>query len=276
MKLDCFGMGNRRRTCFATKLLNGVAASLYQLSSSNCKEIEILKPSLGCCNKCQTSLCTEIQQCVHWSSWLHNVRVIRRADLRSAPMNHRNCFEALDRSLRDILCTGETTPPDKLFGAKYCEMEYISLKNLTLTQQHVKIKIRVSRIWESTTPQLKKDILSLDCLLIDEEGYAMQATIRKHDATTFRALFSEDVIGNIVATGTISFTYVGQERTAIRKLQIGNLEDETLSVTLWDKFAIDFNDNQHQEKVDGPAIVVFASMSVRTYRDQLYISTCSA
>nr|CAD1843456.1 unnamed protein product [Ananas comosus var. bracteatus] len=62
MKLDCFGMGNRRRTCFATKLLNGVAASLYQLSSSNCKEIEILKPSLGCCNKCQTSLCTEIQQ----------------------------------------------------------------------------------------------------------------------------------------------------------------------------------------------------------------------
>nr|CAD1830264.1 unnamed protein product [Ananas comosus var. bracteatus] len=68
---------------------------------------------------------------------------------------------------------------------------YISLKDLTLTQQHAKIKIRVSRIWESTTPQLKKDILSLDCLLIDEEGYAMQATIRKHDATTFRALLSE-------------------------------------------------------------------------------------
>nr|CAD1818598.1 unnamed protein product [Ananas comosus var. bracteatus] len=172
-------------------------------------------------------------------------------------------------------------------------MGYISLKDLTLTQQHAKIKIRVSRIWESTTPQLKKDILSLDCLLIDEEGYAMQATIRKHDATTFRALLSEgnayiienfnvipsrntykvvdrrymiqiskwtriveakedvtqipfhnfyflsfdyirnkkyadgcliDVIGNIVATGTISYTYVGQERTAIRKLQIGNLE----------------------------------------------------
>lgn len=45
--------------------------------------------------------------------------------------------------------------------------------------------------------------------------------------------------------------------------------DETLSVTLWDKFAIDFNDNQHQEKVDGPAIVVFASMSVRTYRGNI-------
>nr|CAD1833539.1 unnamed protein product [Ananas comosus var. bracteatus] len=70
-------------------------------------------------------------------------------------------------------------------------MGYIALKELTLAQQHAKIKVRISRIWESTMPQLKKDILSLDCLLIDEEGYAMQATIRKHDADTFRALLAE-------------------------------------------------------------------------------------
>ncbi|XP_020082250.1 uncharacterized protein LOC109705878 [Ananas comosus] len=34
-----------------------------------------------------------------------------------APMNHRNCFEALDRSLRDILCTEETIP-ENVFGGK--------------------------------------------------------------------------------------------------------------------------------------------------------------
>lgn len=48
-------------------------------------------------------------------------------------------------------------------------MKFVLLKELSLAQQHCKIRTRVSRIWESTTPLLKNDILSLDCLLIDEE-----------------------------------------------------------------------------------------------------------
>nr|CAD1839751.1 unnamed protein product [Ananas comosus var. bracteatus] len=70
-------------------------------------------------------------------------------------------------------------------------MEFVLLKELTLAQQHCKIRTRISRMWESTTPLLKNNILSLDCLLIDEEGYTMQATVRKFDADHFRTLLSE-------------------------------------------------------------------------------------
>nr|CAD1832249.1 unnamed protein product [Ananas comosus var. bracteatus] len=93
-------------------------------------------------------------------------------------------LEALMADIKNGTYFGKIVADNKKMG-------YIALKELTLAQQHAKIKVRISRIWESTMPQLKKDILSLDCLLIDEEGYAMQATIRKHDADTFRALLAE-------------------------------------------------------------------------------------
>ena len=35
-----------------------------------------------------------------------------------APMTHRNCFEAVDRSLRDILCFTTSNSADKPFGEK--------------------------------------------------------------------------------------------------------------------------------------------------------------
>nr|CAD1827504.1 unnamed protein product [Ananas comosus var. bracteatus] len=70
-------------------------------------------------------------------------------------------------------------------------MIFTLLKELHSVQQQTKIKIRISRMWEAKTPLLKNDILSLECLLIDEEGYSMQATIRKHDAEHFRSLIDE-------------------------------------------------------------------------------------
>nr|CAD1844173.1 unnamed protein product [Ananas comosus var. bracteatus] len=76
----------------------------------------------------------------------------------------------------------------------YCGMKFVLLKQLSLTQQHCKIRVRVSRIWESTTPLNKNNILSLDCLLIDDEEYAMQATVRKYDAEHFRSVLSEGTV----------------------------------------------------------------------------------
>jgi len=35
-----------------------------------------------------------------------------------APMNNRCCFEALDRSLDDVLTNGNELPNDKTFGGK--------------------------------------------------------------------------------------------------------------------------------------------------------------
>lgn len=43
--------------------------------------------------------------------------------------------------------------------------------------------------------------------------------------------------------------------------------NDTLSVTLWDKFATEFDDNQFlQVDTNVPIIVVFSSMSIRTYK----------
>ncbi len=47
-------------------------------------------------------------------------------------------------------------------------MGFVLLKDLNTIQHHCKIKVRISRIWEAKTPQLKNNILSLECLLIDE------------------------------------------------------------------------------------------------------------
>lgn len=79
--------------------------------------------------------------------------------------------------------------------------------------------------------------------------------------------------------------------------------DQILSVTLWDKFALDFDDNHVKQKEDdGPVVIVLASMTIRTYKgilkifilylaiyafsslilflilklDNVYLSTCSA
>lgn len=46
-------------------------------------------------------------------------------------------------------------------------MEFTFLDQLSLQQQHCKIKTRLARLWESTIPQLKNQMLSLECLLID-------------------------------------------------------------------------------------------------------------
>ncbi|OAY75938.1 Replication protein A 70 kDa DNA-binding subunit B, partial [Ananas comosus] len=228
----------------------------------------------------------------------------------------------------------------------YCGMDFILLKQLSLAQQHCKIRARISRIWESTTPLNKNNILSLDCLLIDDEEYTMQATVRKYDAEHFRSLLSEgtvyifenfnvvpsrnnykvvdrkymvqiskwtrvlktkddissfplysfyfisfghvkakkhnegcllDVLGGVTSIAPVSHTYVAQDLTAVRKLEIRDIDDQVLSVTLRDKFALDFDDELLKRKeIDGLVAIVLASMTVRTYRDNVYLSTCSA
>ncbi|OAY84245.1 hypothetical protein ACMD2_05465 [Ananas comosus] len=145
-------------------------------------------------------------------------------------------------------------------------MEFVLLKQLSLTQHHCKIRVRVSRIWESTTPLNKNNILSLDCLLIDDEEYAMQATVRKYDAEHFRSVLSEDVLGSVTSIAPLSHTYVAQELTAIRKLEIRDIDDQVMSVTLWDKFALDFDDDLlKQKEVNGPVAIVLASMTGAKY-----------
>ncbi|OAY64941.1 hypothetical protein ACMD2_24261 [Ananas comosus] len=75
----------------------------------------------------------------------------------------------------------------------------------------------------------------------------MQATVRKYDAEHFRSLLSEDL-------------------TAVRKLEIRDIDDQVLSVTLWDKFALDFDDELLKRKeIDGPVAIVLASMTGARY-----------
>nr|CAD1836025.1 unnamed protein product [Ananas comosus var. bracteatus] len=83
-----------------------------------------------------------------------------------------------------------------------------------------------------------------------------------------KILLFSDVIGRIVSFGSIGYTYVGQEHTPIRNLEI---EDLQLAVTLWDNFSTEIDENMVLEKeTHGPVIIILAGMTVRTYRDCSY------
>nr|CAD1836026.1 unnamed protein product [Ananas comosus var. bracteatus] len=92
-----------------------------------------------------------------------------------------------------------------------------------------------------------------------------------------KILLFSDVIGRIVSFGSIGYTYVGQEHTPIRNLEIEDLQKNRLAVTLWDNFSTEIDENMVLEKeTHGPVIIILAGMTVRTYRDKIYLSTSSA
>ncbi|XP_020103317.1 uncharacterized protein LOC109720538 isoform X3 [Ananas comosus] len=225
-------------------------------------------------------------------------------------------------------------------------MEIKLLSELSLHQQDCKIKVRICRIWESTAPHLKANIFSLDCLLIDEKGFSMQATIRKQDVEAFKCQITEgsiyliekfsiipnrkkfvavdrhymiqinkstqvtkvqedseaiplysfnfstffeiekkryndavltDVIGKIAVIGEITHRYIGQTLTPIRNLEIEDLDKNIMPVTLWDTFATNFDEEDISKKgATHSIIIILAAMTVRTFKEKVHLSTCSA
>ncbi|XP_020102972.1 uncharacterized protein LOC109720334 [Ananas comosus] len=159
-------------------------------------------------------------------------------------------------------------------------MENVLLSQLTLYQKECRIKVRICRLWQSTAPFLKGDIFSLECLLVDEKGFPMQATIRKQDAEEFQCRIIEgavyliekfsvipNVIGKLSAVSEITHRYIGQTLTPIRNLEIQDLYKNTLSVTLWDKFAADFDEKLISgEGTKSSVIIILAGMTVRTFK----------
>nr|CAD1829071.1 unnamed protein product [Ananas comosus var. bracteatus] len=225
-------------------------------------------------------------------------------------------------------------------------MEYVLLSDLSLQRQGCKIKVRICRLWESSAPFLKGDIFGLDCLMVDEKGYSLQATIRKKDVEELKSRLAEgnvyliekfnvipskkkfivverlymiqinkwtsltlveenvdqiplysfkflsfphvenqryndtvltDVFGRVTAVSEIAHKYVGQTLTPLRNLEIQDLEMNVLSVTLWDKFALEFDDSGILDK-DGHTslIIILAGMTVRSFKEKINLSTCSA
>ena len=49
------------------------------------------------------------------------------------------------------------------------KMEYSLLSDLSLQRQNRRIKVRIERIWDSINPKVDNQLLSVDCILIDEK-----------------------------------------------------------------------------------------------------------
>ncbi|XP_038711760.1 replication protein A 70 kDa DNA-binding subunit D-like [Tripterygium wilfordii] len=76
-------------------------------------------------------------------------------------------------------------------------MDYSPLGNLEIGQRGCKIKGRVARLWDSTNPSLKDHLMSVDFLLVDEQGISIQASIRKEDAAQMKELIFEGKVYTI-------------------------------------------------------------------------------
>jgi hypothetical protein len=48
-------------------------------------------------------------------------------------------------------------------------MPYNLLSDLTQEKKNWEIKVRIVRIWESTNPASNNEVMSLDCMLLDEK-----------------------------------------------------------------------------------------------------------
>lgn len=48
-------------------------------------------------------------------------------------------------------------------------MDYHLLSDLTLDNKGWRIKIRITRIWDSVNPTLNNQLISLDCIIVDEK-----------------------------------------------------------------------------------------------------------
>uniref|UniRef100_R7W8D0 Replication protein A 70 kDa DNA-binding subunit B/D first OB fold domain-containing protein n=1 Tax=Aegilops tauschii TaxID=37682 RepID=R7W8D0_AEGTA len=69
-------------------------------------------------------------------------------------------------------------------------MAYKKLRDLNTTGQNWNIQVKVMRIWDSVNPTTD-ELISLDMILMDEQGETNDATIWKNLIDTFRSKINE-------------------------------------------------------------------------------------
>ncbi|XP_020093386.1 uncharacterized protein LOC109713637 [Ananas comosus] len=157
-------------------------------------------------------------------------------------------------------------------------MENVLLSQLSLHQQPCKIKVRICRIWESTTPYSKGDIFSLDCLLVDKEEFSMQATIRKQDAEDLKCRITEGKVYVIEKFSVIPTRkkFVAVDRYYMIQLskstQFTEVEDDSEGIPLHSfNFSTfyEINKKQHNDSILTDVVGKIAAIGEITHR---YIS----
>ncbi|KAK4597268.1 hypothetical protein RGQ29_015014 [Quercus rubra] len=76
-------------------------------------------------------------------------------------------------------------------------MEYTSLRQISRDNDNSKVKVRVLRMWDAINIANNHDLLSLDMILVDEEGTLIHASIRKNLAQIYRPQLNEGSIYTI-------------------------------------------------------------------------------
>ncbi|XP_059451101.1 uncharacterized protein LOC132181889 [Corylus avellana] len=136
-------------------------------------------------------------------------KLMARMDLiiwDEAPMTHRNCFEAVDRSLRDILRFSDPQSGEKPFGGKtiilggdfqqilpvqnHINMTYTPLNQISTEKDSWNVKVRIIRMWDAVNVANGNELINLDMIM----GTLLHACIRKNFAQRFRPLFNEGCI----------------------------------------------------------------------------------
>ncbi|KAK4603919.1 hypothetical protein RGQ29_012434 [Quercus rubra] len=76
-------------------------------------------------------------------------------------------------------------------------MEYTTLKQISRDKNNSKVKVRVLRMWDAINIANNHDLLSLDMILVDEEGTLIHASIRKNLAQIYHPQLNEGSIYTI-------------------------------------------------------------------------------
>ncbi|KAK4591323.1 hypothetical protein RGQ29_021498 [Quercus rubra] len=106
-------------------------------------------------------------------------------------------------------------------------MEYTTLKQISREKDNSKVKVRVLRMWDAINIANNHDLLSLDMILVDEEGTLIHASIRKNLAQSYRPQLNEGSIYTI--TNFLVEENKGNYRPVYNKFKI--LFNSTTSVS---------------------------------------------
>ncbi|VYS52182.1 unnamed protein product [Arabidopsis thaliana] len=166
-----------------------------------------------------------------------------------------------------------------------------------------KVKVRIARLWAYHKKDRPKDITGIDLLLVDDKGERIQASIRSQLLSKFQEKLEEgdcymimnfEISDNggsyrasshpykinfmsmthIIGMQELKEVNVSGRQTKLLNLQLRDLGESVIDVTLWEKWAEDLYSYVKGYK-DGSIVLVGSLMKIKTYNGKISVQNAS-